>query len=57
LAGGFNLYQYAPNGLTWIDPWELASINAPGVYNVYDEAYLPKDMYRMSDRKHFQEAN
>ena len=21
LAGGFNLYQYAPNGLTWIDPW------------------------------------
>ncbi|WP_180298973.1 RHS repeat-associated core domain-containing protein [Snodgrassella alvi] len=57
LAGGFNLYQYAPNGLTWIDPWGLASINAPGVYNVYDEAYLPKDMYRMSDRKHFQEAN
>ncbi|OCG58052.1 hypothetical protein A9G40_10780 [Gilliamella sp. Nev3-1] len=21
LAGGFNLYQYAPNGLTWVDPW------------------------------------
>ncbi|UOO99793.1 RHS repeat-associated core domain-containing protein [Snodgrassella alvi] len=21
LLGGFNLYQYAPNGLTWIDPW------------------------------------
>ena len=24
LLGGFNLYQYAPNGLTWIDPAELA---------------------------------
>ncbi|MHA3316532.1 RHS repeat-associated core domain-containing protein, partial [Yersinia pseudotuberculosis] len=21
LAGGINLYQYAPNPLTWIDPW------------------------------------
>ena len=25
LLGGFNLYQYAPNGLTWIDPWGLSS--------------------------------
>jgi RHS repeat-associated protein len=24
LLGGFNLYQYAPNGLTWIDPWGWA---------------------------------
>ncbi|PIT22559.1 hypothetical protein BGI37_13760 [Snodgrassella alvi] len=24
LAGGFNLYQYAPNGLTWVDPWGLS---------------------------------
>ncbi|ORF06390.1 RHS repeat domain-containing protein [Snodgrassella alvi] len=23
LAGGFNLYQYAPNPLMWIDPWGL----------------------------------
>jgi RHS repeat-associated protein len=23
LLGGLNLYQYAPNGLTWIDPWGL----------------------------------
>jgi len=21
LAGSFNLYQYAPNTLIWIDPW------------------------------------
>nr|WP_085166099.1 RHS repeat-associated core domain-containing protein [Gilliamella bombi] len=25
LLGGLNLYQYAPNGLTWIDPWGLTS--------------------------------
>ena len=25
LLGGFNLYQYAPNGLTWIDPWGLTT--------------------------------
>ena len=25
LAGGFNLYQYAPNRLTWIDPWGLTN--------------------------------
>ncbi|PIT58948.1 RHS repeat-associated core domain-containing protein [Snodgrassella alvi] len=24
LLGGFNLYQYAPNGLTWVDPWGLS---------------------------------
>ncbi|WP_222102481.1 RHS repeat-associated core domain-containing protein [Gilliamella apicola] len=27
LLGGINLYQYAPNGLTWIDPWGLACAN------------------------------
>ncbi len=24
LLGGWNLYQYAPNPLGWIDPWELS---------------------------------
>ncbi|MDE8752830.1 RHS domain-containing protein, partial [Providencia thailandensis] len=24
LAGGLNLYQYAPNPLTWVDPWGWA---------------------------------
>nr|WP_288460934.1 RHS repeat-associated core domain-containing protein [uncultured Enterobacter sp.] len=23
LAGGINLYQYAPNALGWVDPWGL----------------------------------
>ncbi len=24
LAGGLNVYQYAPNPLGWVDPWGLA---------------------------------
>ena len=27
LLGGFNLYQYAPNALMWIDPWGLSKSN------------------------------
>ena len=23
LLGGYNLYQYAPNALIWVDPWGL----------------------------------
>ncbi|WP_100124216.1 RHS repeat domain-containing protein [Snodgrassella alvi] len=32
LLGGFNLYQYAPNGLTWIDPLGFAAIYDIGTY-------------------------
>ena len=36
LAGGMNLYQYAPNPISWIDPWGWAvtPLNAPG-YSTY----------------------
>ena len=27
LAGGYNLYQYAPNSLGWIDPFKLAPVS------------------------------
>ncbi|MBI0005063.1 RHS domain-containing protein [Gilliamella sp. W8126] len=32
LLGGFNLYQYAPNGFTWIDPLGLAALYDIGTY-------------------------
>jgi len=54
LAGGVNLYQYAPNPISWIDPWGW---NSHGVYDVHGEARVPTDMYRMSDGRHFQESN
>jgi RHS repeat-associated protein len=57
LFGGNNLYKYASNPFVWLDPLGLASVNNPGVYDVHAESRLPADMYRMSDAKHFQEAN
>jgi RHS repeat-associated protein len=32
LLGGFNLYQYAPNGLTWVDPLGLSCITSSNLY-------------------------
>ena len=29
LAGGINLYQYAPNALGWVDPWGLMKCSNP----------------------------
>ncbi|MDC9753481.1 RHS repeat-associated core domain-containing protein [Proteus mirabilis] len=28
LAGGINLYAYAPNALTWVDPWGWSCFNS-----------------------------
>ena len=30
LAGGMNLYQYAPNPISWIDPWGWSIVNTGG---------------------------
>ncbi|MEX5630893.1 RHS repeat domain-containing protein, partial [Pseudomonas marginalis] len=38
LAGGINLYVYAPNAFSWIDPWGLANLNSntsTGNFGVY----------------------
>jgi RHS repeat-associated protein len=36
LAGGINLYQYAPNALGWVDPWGLSRCKAPNGYRAGD---------------------
>ncbi|MED0323536.1 RHS repeat-associated core domain-containing protein, partial [Escherichia marmotae] len=36
LRGGLNLYAYAPNPLSWIDPFGLSACNAPGGYKKGD---------------------
>ncbi|ECA8972391.1 RHS repeat-associated core domain-containing protein [Salmonella enterica subsp. enterica serovar Omuna] len=39
LRGGLNLYQYAPNPLSWVDPLGLTNLNtntATGNFGVYD---------------------
>jgi RHS repeat-associated protein len=35
LAGGVNLYQYAPNPLAWIDPWGWAGNPATATHITY----------------------
>ncbi|PIT61841.1 RHS repeat domain-containing protein [Snodgrassella alvi] len=40
LLGGLNLYQYAPNGLTWIDPWGLAGNPAEATHITYTNRHL-----------------
>ena len=57
LEGGINLGSYSPNPISWIDPWGWASTGAVGEYDVHGEARVGRDMYRMSDYKHFQESN
>lgn len=41
LAGGWNLYQYAPNPLGWIDPWGLTSRRA-AFRTAKEQAKIPK---------------
>nr|WP_260265911.1 RHS repeat-associated core domain-containing protein [Cronobacter malonaticus] len=50
LAGGINLYQYAPNPLVWVDPLGLsnkpcstkATGNSPPGQGYHNETYSPK---------------
>ena len=36
LAGGINLYQYAPNALGWVDPWGLTGKDVTTFYHAGD---------------------
>jgi len=51
-----NLYAYVWDSNAETDVLGLIS-TAPGVYDVFFEAYIPQDMFTLSDRAQFQEAN
>ena len=36
LLGGYNLYQYAPNALLWIDPLGLTAVDDLIIYKLHD---------------------
>ena len=63
LAGGYNLYQYALNGLTWIDPWGLTGEDVTGRplsspnYSVWFQTEIPSDIHTASRSVHFQNTN
>ncbi len=44
LAGGLNLYQYAPNPLGWIDPWGLSKCSLKGKYREIEKSPLPPSL-------------
>ncbi|MDX5631145.1 MULTISPECIES: RHS repeat-associated core domain-containing protein [unclassified Brenneria] len=57
LAGGINLYAYAPNPLTWIDPLGLANRPNNGEYNIFHDYSLDPKYRHSSDGVQFNRAN
>ncbi|EBD1256639.1 RHS repeat-associated core domain-containing protein [Salmonella enterica subsp. arizonae serovar 62:z4,z32:-] len=60
LSGGLNLYSYAPNPLSWIDPLGLYKGEGQrelGKYNVFHEHTLNPSEYDLSDAEHFRRGN
>ncbi|KAA8999056.1 type IV secretion protein Rhs [Affinibrenneria salicis] len=57
LAGGLNLYQYAPNALGWVDPLGLASRQNNGEYNIFHDYSLDPKYRYSSDSVQFNRAN
>jgi RHS repeat-associated protein len=57
LAGGDNLYAYAPNPIAWVDPWGLETRPNNGKYHIsHEHTVSPADRYA-SDRVQFNRAN
>ena len=49
LAGGLNLYQYAPNAFMWIDPWGLScSSDAAELHKNMQNLGIPESKYKNS---------
>jgi len=57
LYGGNNLYQYAPNPVTWIDPWGLATRPNNGKYHIFHDFKLDASQRYSSDSVQFRSAN
>ena len=47
LAGGLNLYQYAPNALGWVDPWGLSCGSPKEARNKNRKGQGPKEVTRI----------
>ena len=53
LLGGFNLYEYAPNPISWLDPLGLCkrkSINIEQIIKKYGGKHIVSDYYEMPSR-------
>lgn len=58
LAGGINVYAYAPNPVTWTDPLGLRKrAGCPGKFHSFHDFELPEDKLFASDSVQFRLAN
>ncbi|NDO83943.1 type IV secretion protein Rhs [Citrobacter sp. NCU1] len=60
LNGGWNLYQYAPNPIRWIDPLGLYNGEGQrelGKYHTFYQHTLDASEYGLSDAEHFRRGN
>ena len=63
LNGGLNLYQYAPNPVSWIDPWGLSGVDgsgrplSSGNYSVWQQQNIPENIQSGTRSEHFRNAN
>ena len=60
LAGGINLYQYAPNPAGWVDIFGLYNgegVRELGKYHVFHEHSLNRSEYKIKDSEQFSLAN
>ncbi len=51
LAGGLNLYQYAPNPIGWIDPWGLNPVTFTDSQGLTLKTYGYTDLSHLSESK------
>ncbi len=51
LAGGINLYQYAPNALVWVDPWGLSRCSGGTRLTVNKPKILSSTKLSSTERK------
>jgi RHS repeat-associated protein len=54
---GFNLYQYAPSAINWIDPAGWMGSRLDNVYHSFDSIKVPSDLRYSSDGAQFNRAN
>ena len=57
LAGGTNLHSYAPNPVSWIDPWGWESRPNNGKYNIFHDTTVDPSQRYSSDAVQFRQAN
>nr|WP_284705123.1 hypothetical protein [Escherichia coli] len=44
LRGGLNLYAYAPNPLSWIDPFGLSGVGIPYGFKSYGQGKIIRSL-------------